>query len=72
MFSIHIGHQRRIGWKDILAEDEQCLLRFNLDPSTYHKRKLPNCEIVWDQVFLLVDVRSIASVRFLYNNLENN
>lgn len=52
---VDAAHEGGRGWQDLIDEDEDRLLRGELDALPDHINELSNGEICGNQVFLLVD-----------------
>jgi hypothetical protein len=63
------GHQRGSRREDLIDEDEDGLLRRELDALADHVDKLSNCEVGGDQVLLLVDDSDVRLLHLLADDL---
>jgi hypothetical protein len=52
---IDAAHERSGGWQDLIDEDEDSLLRAELDALANNVHELPNGEVGWYEILLLVD-----------------
>lgn len=59
MLFIDAAHQCRCWGKDLIDKDEDGFLRRQLDALADHIHELPNGEVGWHEVLLLVDRRDI-------------
>ena len=55
MLLVDAAHERSGRRKDLIDEDEDCLLRAQLDALPNNVHKLADCEIRRHQVLLLID-----------------
>lgn len=66
---VDAAHQSSSGRQNLVDEDENGLLRRQLDTLTNHVDELAHREICGDQVLLLVNSRDVALLDLLANNL---
>jgi hypothetical protein len=66
---IYRAHESGSRWQDLIDEDEDGLLRRQLDALADHVNELADCQVCGDQVFLLVDGRDVRLLDLLANNL---
>lgn len=69
VFFVDATHERSCGWQDFVHEDENGLLRRKLDALADDVNELPDSEVGWYEIFLLVDGRDIRFLDFLANHL---
>ena len=62
------GHERSGRGKDVVYEDENSLLRRQLDALPHDVHKLAYGQVLRDQVLLLVNVGDIGALVLLANN----
>lgn len=67
---IDAAHQRGRRRQDLVNEDEDGLLRGELDPLADDVDELADGEVCWYQVLLLVDGRDVALFDFLADDLD--
>lgn len=70
MLIINGTHECGGGRKDFIDEDENCLFRSKFNTFTDNIAELSDCQIGWDQVFLLIDGRNIGFLDLLANDLD--
>ena len=70
MLLIDTAHQRRSRRQDLIHEDEDGLLRRELDALADHVDELPDREICRDKIFLLVDGGNVGLLDFLADDLQ--
>lgn len=58
-------HQRGSGWQHLIDEDENCLLRGELDALADYVDELAYGEVCGHEILLLVDRRNIGLLDFL-------
>jgi len=63
-------HEGGGGGQDIVHKNEDGLLRTQLYPLPDHVHELPDCQVGWHQVLLLVNVRDVALLRLLHDDLS--
>ena len=66
---IDTAHQCSRWWQNFINEDEDGLLWRKLDALADDVDELPDCEVRWDQVLLLVDGRDVRFLDFLADHL---
>jgi hypothetical protein len=71
VFLIDAAHQGGSWGKNLVDEDEDRLLGRELDALADNVDELANCEICWDQVFLLVDSCDVGFFDFLADDLHD-
>lgn len=69
MFLVDATHQSGRRRQDLVDEDEDSLLRRQLDTLANHVDELAHGQVGRDQVFLLVDGRDVRLFDFLADNL---
>ena len=70
VFLIDGAHERSSRWQDLVDEDEDGLLRRELNPLTDHIDELTNGEVGGNKVLLLVDGSNIGFLHLLTDDLE--
>jgi hypothetical protein len=68
LFLIDSRHESRIGRNRIGTKEKESLFRCQFDAFTNHIVELTHGQIRRYQIFLLVNIRNIRSIRFLANN----
>ena len=66
---VDAGHQRSGGWQRVLDEDEDSLLRRQLDALADHVHELADGEVCGDEVLLLVDGSDVRLLDLLADYL---
>ena len=69
MLLIDRAHQRRRRRQDLIHEDEDGLLRAELDALADDVNELANCEICGNEVLLFVDGSDVGFLDFLADDL---
>lgn len=69
MFLVDAGHKRGGWWQDLVHEDEDGLLRGELDALADDVDKLADGEIGWDEILLLVDGGDLRLLNLLADDL---
>ena len=67
---VDAAHERSGGRQDLVDEDEDGLLRGELDPLADDVDELADGEVCWYQVLLLVDRRDVALLDLLADDLD--
>lgn len=68
---VYRAHKSSSGWQDLIDEDEDGLLRRQLDALADHVDELANGEIRWYQVLLLIDGSNVRLLDLLADNLSS-
>lgn len=71
MLLVNRRHQRGGRWQHLVDEDEDGLLRTQLDALADHVDELAHGQVGGDQVLLLVDGRDVGFFYFLADYLSN-
>ena len=69
MLLVYCAHERSGGREDLVDEDEDGLLRGELDSLANNIYELPDCEIRRHEVLLLVDSSDVRFLDLLADNL---
>ena len=72
MLLVDAAHKRSGRRKDFIYENEDGLLRRELDSLTNDIDKLSHCEVGRNKIFLLVDRGDIALLDLLADDLQEN
>lgn len=69
MFLINRTHKRGSGRKDFIYENENRLFRGEFDAFTDDVAELSDCQVGWDEIFLLIDGWDIGLFNFFADHL---
>lgn len=70
VFFVDAAHECSGGWQDLIDEDEDSLLRGELDALADHVDELTDGEVGWDEVLLLVDGSNIRLFDLFADDLK--